>query len=55
MKIKQQKVFKTVPHKFNGKMTKPCPWVYCTGCGLVLLNNDATRKRANKPCQSMED
>jgi len=28
--------------------------MYCSGCGLVALNNEATRKRMAKPCESME-
>ena len=48
----RQKAFKKVPHNFNKKI---CRWVYCSGCGLVALNNEATRKRMAKPCESMED
>jgi len=45
------KSFKTTKHIFNKKV---CHWAYCSGCGLVLLNNDLSRKLAQKPCESME-
>ena len=48
----KKRAFKTTAHRFNKKI---CGWVYCSGCGLVALNNDATRKRMSKPCESMED
>ena len=48
----KQKTFKTTKHIFNKKIVS---WVYCSGCGLVALNNDSTRKRMTKPCESMED
>lgn len=47
-----QKKFKTVPHQFSGRIFH---WLYCTGCGLVNLKNDATRKRMAMSCESMED
>ena len=51
--MKQQpKQTKTVPHNFSKRIVgRP----YCSGCGLMLLNNEATRKRAAKPCESLED
>ena len=51
-KLRSQKQFKTVPHQFNKKV---CHWVYCSGCGLVALKNESTRKRMAEGCQSMED
>jgi len=51
-KLLNAKKFKTVPHQWNGKI---CSWVYCTGCGLVALRNDSTRKRMQQGCESMED
>jgi hypothetical protein len=48
----QQKAFKTTAHVYKGKIFH---WKYCTGCGHVLLKNDASRKTASKPCYSMED
>ena len=48
----QQRTFKTTQHDFNKKIVS---WMYCSGCGLVALNNEATRKRMQKPCVSMED
>jgi len=48
----RQKAFKKVPHQFNKKV---CHWSYCSGCGLVALKNDATRKRMAQSCESMED
>jgi hypothetical protein len=24
---------------------------YCSYCGLIFLNNEASRKQANKPCE----
>lgn len=54
MKIVKKQKFKTSPHLFNGKL-HCLPWYYCSGCGLILLNNDATRRRANQPCFSMEN
>lgn len=49
--------FKKTPHKFNGRLggKAKLPWPYCTGCGLVLLNNESTRKRAQQSCDSMEE
>lgn len=51
-KLQQAKKFKKVAHTFNAKV---CHWVYCTGCGLVALKNDATRKRMESGCESMEE
>lgn len=47
-----KKKFKKIPHNFNKKV---CHWMYCSGCGLVALKNDATRKRMEKSCESMEE
>lgn len=52
-KAKQKSFKQNVPHKFNKKVLN-CPWWYCSGCGLVALNNDATRKAMQRPCNSME-
>jgi hypothetical protein len=46
------KKFKTVPHQFTIKVFN---WLSCTGCGLVTLKNEATRKRMTESCVSMED
>lgn len=35
------------PHVFKYRFIK---WLYCHHCGLVLLNNTASRKEACKPC-----
>lgn len=51
-KIKSRKMFKMVPHQFTKKVFH---WLYCSGCGLVNLKNDSTRKRMSQPCESMED
>lgn len=51
-KLIQQRKFKTVPHQFNKKV---CHWLYCSGCGLVLLKNEASAKRSRESCHSMED
>lgn len=46
------KKFKTVPHQFTRKVFN---WLSCTGCGLVTLKNEATKKRMQESCVSMED
>ena len=51
-RIANQKRFKTVPHQFTRKVFN---WLSCTGCGLVTLKNEATRKRMQESCVSMED
>ena len=51
-KLMNKKRFKTVPHQFTKKI---CHWFYCSGCGLVNLKNEATRKRMMLGCESMED
>jgi hypothetical protein len=38
-----------VPHKI-----KYIPWMYCRCCGLVYLNNEATRKAIKKGCEVWE-
>lgn len=47
-----KKAFKKVPHSFNKKV---CHWMYCSGCGLVALKNDSTKKRMKQSCESMEE
>jgi len=51
-RIKSKKLFKTVPHQFTKKVFN---WLCCTGCGLVTLKNESTRKRMQESCVSMED
>ena len=51
-KEKQKRFKLNVPHRFDRKV---CHWVYCSGCGLVALKNDRTRKLMNRPCNSMEE
>lgn len=51
-KVLHSKEFKTVPHSFTKKVMS---WVYCSGCGLVALNNESTRKRIARNCESMEE
>lgn len=51
-RIANQKRYKTVPHQFTKKVFN---WLYCSGCGLVTLKNESTRKRMAESCQSMED
>jgi len=51
-RLKSKKLFKTVPHQFTRKVFN---WLSCTGCGLVTLKNEATRKRMQESCVSMED
>ena len=43
---------KSYPHSFTRKILH---WWYCSGCGLVLLKNDASRKRANGSCDCGDD
>lgn len=47
-----QSKFKVVKHNFSGKVLS---YRYCSGCGLVNLKNEATTKRMNSPCESMEN
>lgn len=51
---KQKKLnFKqNVAHRFDKKVMH---WWYCSGCGLVALRNDVTRRSMSKPCISMEE
>ena len=51
-KAKAAQQFRKTAHVFKGKIIS---WWYCTGCGLVALNNEATGKRIQQPCESMED
>jgi len=46
--------YKVKNHIWNSRY-KICHWLYCPGCGLVALKNEATRKRMAKPCESMEN
>ena len=39
------------PHVFNRKILY---WSYCSGCGMVLLNNEVSRKKARKQCEGLE-
>ena len=48
----KQKKFKVAAHQFTKKVFH---WRYCSGCGLVNLKNESTRKRMVEGCQSMED
>lgn len=27
-----------------------CGWFYCSGCGLLLLKNEATERARRRPC-----
>jgi len=51
-KLLNQKQFKKVPHQFTKRIFH---WLYCSGCGLVNLKNESTRKRIAQSCESMED
>lgn len=51
-KYEQQKKFKTSSHTFNKMIFH---WRLCTGCGMVLLKNERSRKKASRPCESMEE
>lgn len=51
-RLDEKKKYKTVPHNFSGHVFH---WRYCTGCGLVTLKNESTRKRMERSCESMED
>lgn len=37
------------PHSFTRKIVS---FWYCARCGLILLNNDATRRAKNRGCYS---
>lgn len=50
-KLANEKKFRTVPHQFTKRVFH---WLYCSGCGLVNLKNDSTRKRMAEGCESME-
>lgn len=46
-----------IQHSFNGKFpkrkgTSTGMYTFCTKCGLILLKNVASKKAANKPCES---
>lgn len=43
---------KFVPHRFVGKL---CGYTYCTQCGLLLMNNKASKKAQAKLCDVGED
>lgn len=47
-KAKAERIKQLTQHVFNKKVLH---WSYCSGCGLVLLNNEATEKRARMPCE----
>jgi hypothetical protein len=32
---------------------KVCHWWGCKYCGLLLLNNNASRKESRKPCKAL--
>lgn len=51
-KQKAAKKFSTTAHSFTKRVFH---WPYCSGCGLVLLKNESTARRAVGPCESMED
>lgn len=51
-KLSQSRKFKKQPHQFTKKV---CHWMYCSGCGLVALKNESTRKRIEQSCESMEE
>lgn len=47
----KKKKFKIVQHSFSKKIFN---YRYCSGCGLVTLRNDRTRRAMARPCYSME-
>lgn len=52
MKVSKKK--KIINHRFNGR-SKSFHWNYCTGCGLVALKNERTKKAMKKPCDIDEE
>jgi hypothetical protein len=42
-------------HRTHSFVLRICSWFYCARCGLILLNNDATRRAASSPCRNRED
>lgn len=38
------------PHAMNRRI-KRFPWVICSHCGLVSLNNESTRKAMREGCE----
>lgn len=40
-------------HSFNRKVPATA-YMYCGRCGLIRLNNSASRRQANKPCDTVE-
>lgn len=51
-KQRSSKQFSKVAHQFTKRVFH---WPYCSGCGLVLLKNESSQKRATEGCESMED
>jgi hypothetical protein len=51
-KVAKDRQFQKVAHSFTKKV---CHWFYCSGCGLVALKNESTRKRMQEPCDAMEE
>lgn len=45
------------PHSFDGKLggKKRSHAMYCTGCGLILLKNERSKRAASKACPGRED
>jgi hypothetical protein len=39
-------------HSFQYKV---CHWWYCSGCGLIQMNNTASRKAAKQACRGAEE
>ena len=37
------------PHRWTGY--RGIPWVVCTCCGLVLLNNEVSHRAAKQGCE----
>lgn len=42
-------------HKTHSFTLRICSWFYCARCGLVALNNAATKQAMNAPCRNRED
>lgn len=40
------------PHVFKYRFIK---WFYCHHCGMLPLNNAASRKDAAKPCKALNE
>lgn len=37
------------------QISRGCPYQFCGRCGIINLNNKATLKVINKPCQGLEE